>query len=68
MGKTQMTKQRDMMRHLVKQYGRDKEKICRAYAAAERNGEVVRKRNSMNRTSEVYADLLWRDGERKGWL
>ncbi len=35
MGKTQMTKQRDMMRHLVKQYGRDKEKICRAYAAAD---------------------------------
>jgi hypothetical protein len=63
-----MMKQRDMMRRLVKQFGHDKAKVCRAYAAAERDGQVERVQNSKNLTAEEYADALWRDGERKGWF
>ena len=63
-----MMKQRDMMRRLVKQFGRDKEKVCRAYAAAERDGQVPRGSNVFKLSAEEYADALWRDGERKGWF
>jgi hypothetical protein len=63
-----MMKQRDMMRRLAKQFDRDKATVCRAYAAAERDGQVGRVQNSKNLSAEEYADALWRDGERKGWF
>jgi hypothetical protein len=65
-----MSGQREKMRELVAKYGMDKEKVCLAYARAERNGEVTRKRNEHDISPEDYADRLWRDGLRKSnpWL
>jgi hypothetical protein len=60
--------QRDKMRDLYKQYNGNKQMVCRAYAAAERAGLVKRVRNSQNMSAEDYADPLWKDGIKKGWL
>jgi hypothetical protein len=63
-----MASQRDFMRMLVKKLGRDKEKVCAAYADAERNGEVARLSNKSEISPEAYAEALYDDGERKGWF
>jgi hypothetical protein len=42
--------------------------VCAAYAEAERDGQVRRKRNVNGKTPEEYALALWRDAEKKGWL
>ena len=63
-----MPTQRDVMRRLYCQYGGDKTAVVRAYAQAERGGEVSRKRNEHGLTPEEYAEWLFRDGERKGWV
>jgi hypothetical protein len=60
--------QRDMMCKLVAQFGLDEATIVKEYAAAEMRGEVVRKSNTHNISSEVYARALWKDGMGKGWL
>jgi hypothetical protein len=60
--------QRTFMRNLVKSFGRDQYEVCAAYAEAERDGLVGRKRNASGKTPEEYALALWRDGEKKGWL
>jgi hypothetical protein len=60
--------QRDMMRLLIERHGRDEAAVCKAYAAAERRGEVPRYRNKSGRTADEYALALWRDGEKKGWF
>ena len=60
--------QRDYMRKLVRELGRDKNAVCAAYAKAERDGAVPRQNNSRGRSAEEYADALWRDGDKKGWF
>lgn len=60
--------QRDFMRKLTKRFGPNEERVVREYAAAERRGEVKRKRNAFNTTPEQYARALWRDAVNKGWL
>jgi hypothetical protein len=60
--------QRAFMRKLVKSLGRDQHEVCAAYAEAERDGQVRRKKNVNGKTPEEYALALWRDGEKKGWL
>jgi hypothetical protein len=60
--------QRDMMRRLIANLGRVEDTVCKAYAAAERRGEVPRNRNKYGLTPEEYARALWRDGDRKGWF
>lgn len=59
--------QREYMRKLVADYGRDKTKVVSAYARAERAGVVSREKNAMRKTPEEYSDALWRDGKKKGW-
>jgi hypothetical protein len=60
--------QRDLMRDLVRRFGRDVETVMREYAAAEERGEVRRDQNSQSLTSVEYARRLWSDGMNKGWL
>ncbi len=60
--------QRDYMRRLVKHLGRNKQSVCRAYAQGEIKGEVGRDNNASGLSAEQYAEALWADGERKGWL
>ncbi len=60
--------QRAFMRNLVKSLGFDQYQVCAAYAEAERDGQVRRKRNVNGKTPEEYALALWRDAEKKGWL
>ncbi|TIL95140.1 MAG: hypothetical protein E5Y73_08380 [Mesorhizobium sp.] len=60
--------QRDYMRELLVQFGGDKDRVCAAYAQAERDGVVSRKRNGHAMSAEDYAVALWEDGMNKGWL
>lgn len=60
--------QRDRMRELSVQFDGDREKVCAAYAQAERDGAVSRHRNTHNMAPEDYAAALWEDGVKKGWL
>jgi hypothetical protein len=62
------TKQRDLIRRLVAEHGRNKDRVCTEYAAAERSGQVQRKSNPKGLSPEQYAEALWYDGERKGWF
>lgn len=59
--------QRDMLRKLVERYGSDDSILIRAYAAAERRGEVERKSNDKGISAEDYARALIADARRKGW-
>lgn len=61
-------KQREMMRSLVAEYGRNEARVCHEYALAEERGEVQRRRNGHGLPGDAYAHALWRDGIRKGWL
>ena len=60
--------QRDYMRGLLLQFGRDRDTVCTAYAEAERNGIVQRRKNVNDTSAEGYATALWKDGVRRGWL
>jgi hypothetical protein len=57
-----------MMRELVRKLGEISDLVVRAYAEAERLGRVKRSSNRHNLTPEEYAQALWRDGQRKGWI
>jgi len=57
-----------MMRRLIRRLGRDRERVIRAYAEAERKGEVRRSRNKYGLSPEAYAAALWADGLRKKWF
>lgn len=61
-------KQRDYMRKLFVDMGGDRDKACAAYARAERDGIVSRSRNTHDMLPEDYANALWKDGVKKGWL
>lgn len=56
------------MRDLLVELGVDKHTVCAAYARAERDGLVLRDRNSNEMSPEDYALALWEDGVKKGWL
>lgn len=60
--------QRDVMRRLYDLHGADEDLLIREYAAAERRGEVSRKRNANGVTPEDYARALLNDARIKGWL
>ena len=48
--------------------GRSKEAACARYAKAEKEGRAPRISNTSKMSAEAYADALWNDGDRKGWL
>lgn len=60
--------QRDMMRELNRLHCGNVYKICDAYAAAEARGLVERESNLNAITAYEYAQYLYLDGRKKGWL
>jgi hypothetical protein len=60
--------QRDFMKRLVRQFGRNEEIVVAEYARAEEKGLVLREKNTWNISALAYARALWRDGVRRGWL
>jgi len=60
--------QRDAMRDIYKKCCGDKDKAIRAYAWLEENGHTLRKNNSYNFSPLYYAEALFHDGMKKGWL
>jgi hypothetical protein len=60
--------QRDGMRALFSKFNGDKQKITRAYAYMDENLYVPRKNNTHNFSSRYYAEALYNDGIKKGWL
>lgn len=57
-----------MMRSLYKAHGGDKDAVISAYARAEREGRVLRLKNTIKYDAGRYAAEMWRDGIKKGWL
>lgn len=62
-----MPTQRDYIIKLNNKF-RNKDKTVKAYAEGEKNGEVERKSNVNNLSPETYAEQLYNDGIKKGWL
>jgi hypothetical protein len=60
--------QRDFMRELARQFGRDENRVVHEYAASEERGEVQRGSNKRGMEALAYARRLWADGIKKGWL
>lgn len=60
--------QRTFMRQLYKQYGNNESVLVAEYAKAEKNNIVQRKNNAYKISAEQYAEALYQDGIRKGWL
>ena len=56
------------MRRLIQRYGHDRDRVVKAYAEAERRGEVQRKSNKHGISPEGYATALFADGVKKGWF
>ena len=56
------------MRSIYKTHNGDPALTCAAYAKAETDGRVYRKRGSLRLSPENYAKGLLADGLRKGWL
>ena len=60
--------QRDMMRLLFLENGENERAVVNAYVAAERAGDVLRKCDRNGIRVEQYAQALFRDGIRTGWI
>lgn len=65
--------QREYMRMLFQKFDGNETRVCAAYAQAERDGVVLRKKKTSYKTPEAYASALWydghrNDGKRKPWL
>ncbi len=60
--------QRGAMREVFGKYNGDKNKAIRAYAWLEENSYAPRKNNTHNFGSMYYAEALYNDGVKKGWL
>jgi len=60
--------QRQVMCDIYARSGRDRDRAIEAYAAAERRGDVPRRRNGRGISPEQYAIRLFADGINKGWL
>lgn len=60
--------QRDAMRLFYKEHGGDKAAVVGAYAKAEAEGRVARGSNKHKLDATAYAEALYADGIRKGWI
>jgi hypothetical protein len=60
--------QRDAMRDVFSKYNGKKTKVIKAYAWLEEKGYAPRKNNAHNFSSTYYAEALYNDGIKKGWL
>jgi hypothetical protein len=60
--------QRDAMREVFRKYNGDRDKAIMAYAWLEENSYAPRKNNTHNFGSMYYAEALYNDGVKKGWL
>ena len=60
--------QRDAMREVFKKYNGDKNNAVRAYAWLEENSYTPRKNNTHGFGAMYYAEALYNDGIKKGWL
>ena len=60
--------QREYMRILYRLHNGNESLTCSAYARAELEGRVFRKRGDYNLSSEAYAKEMLADGKLKGWL
>ena len=63
-----MISQRDYMRKLYKKFSSRKTIIIQTYANGECEGIVERKRNTFKLSPEAYAQALFSDGIRRGWI
>ncbi|MDB4909063.1 MAG: hypothetical protein JWO05_3847 [Gemmatimonadetes bacterium] len=63
-----MASQRDVMRVLFRRHMGNESAVIRAYADAERRGEVSRKSNDYAIDAEEYARRLLADAKKKGWI
>ncbi len=60
--------QRAAMGELFHHFGDNKEKLLRGYTWLEGQGSVERKSNSHSLNALYYAEALYNDGKKKGWL
>jgi hypothetical protein len=60
--------QRDAMRELFHHFGDNKDKLVRGYTWLEGQRSVERKSNSHSLNALYYAEALYNDGKKKGWL
>lgn len=60
--------QRDKLRELFAKHGADPDRLAREYAAAERRGDVERRRTLSGAAPEDYARRLVADAAKKGWI
>lgn len=60
--------QRDVMRLLYREHSGDKAAVVAAYAKAEAEGWVARDSNEHKLDATAYAEALYADGIRKGWI
>jgi len=60
--------QRDAMRELYHHFGDDKAKLVRGYAWLETQNRVERRSNAHSLDADYYAEALYADGKKKGWL
>jgi hypothetical protein len=56
--------QREAMRQFLIEYGYNRNRVCDAYAAGDRRGEIERKSDKNDMSPDAYADEVWRDGHR----
>jgi hypothetical protein len=56
------------MRRLYREHRGNPEPTIRAFADAERRGDVRRSSNAYNIDAMAYARMLLADGLRRGWL
>lgn len=60
--------QRTAMRKLFNKYNGNKQKIITAYIWLEENTYISRKNNRHRFSSKYYAETLYNDGIKKGWI
>ncbi len=60
--------QRDYMRRLFQEYGDNEDVLISNYAEGEKRGVVSRGSNMYELSPEEYAQALYNDGIRKGWI
>ncbi len=63
-----MIPQREKLSELYRRHAGNTERIVRAYANAERRGEVARPKGAARLDADAYARALLAEGLRKGWL
>jgi hypothetical protein len=61
-------KQREYMKSLYGRFGDNMDLLIKLYAEAEQKGLVPRKSNSHAWSPSQYANALYRDGRRRGWI